>query len=190
MENYFKLHKDSYDETNNLQTQILLQKIKNGRINIQNENIPTTKSFPLYQENKKGDTYYQNEALKTILTLNDPLYKVFFSKENINLIQNTIKYKIWINSDKKYQIKNQSYDNLLIIMRSIYLQYAKHKENCIKEQINELNNLIYDYSIPNILSNIELYLGFKRDVSNAPVFLNRPINVSNQGLKSVKHNLF
>ena len=72
-------------------------------------------------------------------------------------------------------------------MRSIYLQYAKHINTNIKAQIKELNQLIYNYSIPNILSNIELYLGFKKHVSTLPEPMSHPKYLSNQGLKSFKN---
>ena len=165
---------------------ILFNNIKNGRIDIIGNDIPTSSKFPLFQESTKGNHFYQNEALKTILTNTDKLQKVFFSKENFMIIQNNLKQIVYNKSG--HVIKNQSYDNLFIIMRSIYLQYSKHINTNIKPQIKELNQLVYNYAIPNILSNIEQYLGFKKSISTLPVPMSHPRYLSNQGLKSLKIN--
>ena len=173
-----------FDRSND---KVLLNNIKNGRVDISGNDIQTTSSFPLYEQSNKGDMIYKNEALKSILTVTDKLSQVYFSSENINLIQQNIKKNIYDKSG--HMIQNQSYDNLKIIMRSIYLQYAKHINSNIKAQIKELNKLVYNYCIPNILSNIQLYIGFKKQVSELPQQMARPKYLSNAGLKSIQNTV-
>jgi len=74
-------------------------------------------------------------------------------------------------------------------MRSIFLQYGKHSNTNIIKQIKELNQLMCNYCIPNILSNIELYIGYKHRVSYLPKPLPHPINLSSTGMKSIKNKL-
>lgn len=181
--NLFK-RSNTYQNVNN---NILINNIRNGRVDILGNNIPTSSNFPVFQQSNKGNVFYQNEALKTILTSTDKLQQVFFSRENVKIIQNNLRQIVYKKSG--HVIQNQSYDNLFIIMRSIYLQYSKHINTNIKAQIKELNQLVYNYSIPNILSNIEQYIGYKKEMSTLPVPLQHPKYLSNQGLKSMKINI-
>ena len=176
---------DTYQKINN--DNVLINNIRNGRVDISGNNVPTTSNFPIFQQSNKGNVFYQNEALKTILTSTDKLQQIFFSEQNVKIVQNNIRKIVYKKSG--HVIQNQSYDNLYIIMRSIYLQYSKHINTNINPQIKELNQLVYNYSIPNILSNIEQYLGYKKQISTLPVPLQHPKYLSNQGLKSMKLNI-
>lgn len=160
---------------------LLLNKIKNGRVNIMGDSIETSE-FPLYEQNNNGNLFYKNEALKSIQT-NTELSNLFFSSENIKNLQITIRYRVWIRSKKKYLIGDQSENELKLIMRSIFLQNGKFNNNNIINQIKELNELVCNYSVSNITSNIEMYLAYKNTVSYLPKPLLLPKNVSIKGTK-------
>ena len=104
-----------------------------------------------------------------------------------NTLQKIIRYEVWLQSGKRHIIGRQSDDQLKIIMRSIFLQYGKHRNNDLIEQVKDLNQFVCNYSIPNILSNLELYIGYKNDVSNLPEPIPLPVNMSNAGLKSINN---
>jgi hypothetical protein len=157
----------------------LLNNIKNGRINIMGNPIS---SDPLFLENNKGNTLYKQEALKSILSPS-PLHNLFFSKTNIDHLQHIIRKEVWLQSNKKHLIARQSDNELKIIMRSIYLQNGKHLNYKCIDQIKKLNSIVLNYSIKNILVNIEQYIGYKKHVSNLPVPLSNPKNMSISGLK-------
>lgn len=88
--------------------------------------------------------------------------QIFLSQKNINLIQ--IKIINIVNNEYKYKISKQSKNELIIIMRSVYLNNAtnnyKNKTE-FKTELNRLNNLVVGYCVKNIVNNIrshELYL--------------------------------
>ena len=88
--------------------------------------------------------------------------QIFLSQKNINLIQ--IKIINIVNNEYKYKISKQSKNELIIIMRSVYLNNAinnyKNKTE-FKTELNHLNNLVISYCVKNIVNNIrshELYL--------------------------------
>jgi hypothetical protein len=118
------------------------------------------------------------------------LNNAFFSKENITIIQNCIRHSVWLKSNKKFVIAPQSETEIEIIMRSIYLQYSKNLPNNIKEQIEDLNNLVVEQCVPNIMSNIKQYLNYKQDLITGPQFMEHPKNVSSAGSKTLINNLF
>ena len=74
-------------------------------------------------------------------------------------------------------------------MRSIFLQYSRNNVTKIKEQIQRLNEIVVEEVTPKILINIQQYLIYLRDRSkpyNGKGPIERPINVSNAGLKSLR----
>lgn len=161
--------------------------VLNGRVDIMN--IKPENQWPLFQQNNTGAKNYKEEALRGIQTKSQ-LSQVFFSKNNIDLIQNQLRYNVWLQSNKQHIIGKQSETELEIVMRSIYLQYSKNLPYNIKEQIEELNRMILDYCIPNILSEIEQYLAYKVNVSNLPQPMARPKSLSSAGEKTLVLNNF
>lgn len=155
----------------------------NGRINIMNNKNKS--QWPLFQQDSNGTKIYKEEALKGI-QLDSPLSHIFFSKQNIDLLQNQLRYNVWLRSNKKHVIGRQSDTELEIIMRSIYLQYSKNLEYNIKDQIKELNQVILDYCISNILSEVEQYISYKDNVSKLPNPMERPSSLSNAGTKTLE----
>ena len=73
----------------------------------------------------------------------------YFSKENIDFLQNTMISEIY-KLTKGTRISKQSDIELKIIMKSIYLQYGRNMDTNIEEQVQELNKRVLDYSIDNI----------------------------------------
>jgi hypothetical protein len=71
-----------------------------------------------------------------------PLSKTFFSKENIQIIQNGIRAGVYEKSNGQYTIGNQDCDALKIIMRSVFLQNAANQPMNIASQVEELNKIV------------------------------------------------
>ena len=161
--------------------------VLNGRVNILDEK--PQEQWPLFQQNNTGSINYKEEALRGIQS-KSLLSQAFFSKNNIDLLQNQIRYNVWLQSNKQHIIGRQSETELEIIMRSIYLQYSKNLPYNIKEQIKELNSMILDYCIPNILSEVEQYLSYKVNVSTLPTPIAIPKSLSSAGTKTLILNNF
>ena len=110
------------------------------------------------------------------------LNQTFFSPANVQIIQNLIRKLVF---DKSQQIIDpQSTDELLIVMRSMYLTYGRNEESNIKGQIEELNKRVADWSVPKIVSEISMYLTYRKDASTMPVPMSHPVNISSAGTKS------
>ena len=114
----------------------------------------------------------------------NPLNQTFFSPENVQIVQNLIRKRVYDESNGKYIIDPQSTDELLIVMRSMYLTYGKNQPTRIREQIEDLNRLVADWSVPKIISEISMYETYRRDASTMPVPLSHPVNISNAGTRS------
>jgi hypothetical protein len=111
---------------------------------------------------------------------------IFFSDNNVNLLQVGIRNKILNLSNGKYNIGKQSDIDLKIIMRSIYFQYGKNTSNNIKTQVLDLNTRVIDWCVPEILSNIKQSDKYIMDISTLPVPLDRPNITTQKGLRTLE----
>ncbi len=104
-----------------------------------------------------------------------PLSKAYFSKENIQIIQNGIRSGVYKKSNKQYTVSAQDCDTLKIIMRSVFLQHAANQPNNISGQIEQLNQIVLDYCIHHVYSEAQSYMKYLYDVSTLAVPMSTPI---------------
>lgn len=148
----------------------------NGRVNI--IDIPQKALFEMQEKIAvKNKTSEYREALQGIWE-DSMLSKVYFSKENIQIVQNGLRAGVHKMSNEKYIIAPQNIDTLKIIMRSIFIQHTEHNENDITGQIVKLNNLVLDYAVLNVYNEIDGYVKYCRDQSTlvVPLELPKPID--------------
>ena len=107
------------------------------------------------------------------------LSKAFFSKQNIQIIQNGIRYGVYNKSKNQYLVGEQDCDSLKIIMRSIFLQYSANKVGNISNQVRELNQMILNYCIAQVYSEAQGYMKYLYDVSTLAVPIIHPIMANN-----------
>jgi hypothetical protein len=158
----------------------------NGRVNILNPNTQYQFSLFKHTEGNNGSTSY-NDALVGNWN-NTILSNAFFSSKNMSIIQNGIRAGVFKMSNGRYSVGPQDETNLQIIMRSTFLQNARNNPNNITEQINELNNLVLKYCVPNVFNEATAYIKYKNDVSTLAVPISRPAFVSVKGNKQLELN--
>lgn len=138
-----------------------------------------TEWFQLF-DNNQPNTEFTRKALFGIQDCSQ-LSKIYFSKANVKLVQDMLRYNVWLKSDKKYVIGEQSTVELEIVMRSVYLQHARNLPYKIKEQVRELNNIAIHQMTPRVISEVEQYLGYLWQVEQLPVPIEWPKNMSSAG---------
>ena len=143
----------------------------NGRIYIPTLN--TQDQFKMYDKIPQKETSFR-EALTGNWQETDLSCK-FFSLENIQILNNAIINGVKQQSKGEYTIGTQDQDELKIIMRAIYLENAKNLLTNIPQQVNALNQLVLQYSIPQILSSLKSYAKYMHDITNMYTLMDRPI---------------
>jgi hypothetical protein len=147
--------------------------INTGRIDIMGKtNLDV---FTLYDQIPISETSSDFREALTGTTTSTMLSVAFFSKENIKIVQNSIKAGVYKLSKGQFSIGDQNEDTLKIIMRSIYLQNSKHSSNVTK-QIVELNKLVRDYAVPQVFGEADGYMKYKRDISTLAKPMERPLS--------------
>ena len=103
------------------------------------------------------------------------LSKAYFSKENIQIVQNGIRSGVYEKSNGQYLVAPQDCDTLKIIMRSVYLQHAANQSTNIPGQIEQLNQIVLDYCIYHVFSEAQSYMKYLHDVSTLAVPISTPV---------------
>ena len=142
-----------------------------------------------FQLNPSGQTVGFNEALKGTISKN-PLSDLFFSVQNIEALQQGIRYLVYTQSCNKHVIDRQSEADLRIVMRSVYLQNAKHQPDNVVEQVRELNTFVLRWCVPKIINEVDSYLQYRNEISKNPVPIERSQNDNVYGTKSLELKQF
>ena len=133
--------------------------------------------YNLFKEQENNNA---NNSVKHMLC-EHPVSNMFFSKDNMQILQNGIRYSIYTQTNEI--IDNQSDIELNLIMRSIYLQYSKNIPYNVVEQVKELNSRVLDYVVPRIYIEIKQYINYTNDISKLPIPLERSKYDSMAGTK-------
>ena len=144
----------------------------NGRVNILGPNV-TTKFSMMDKIPVNSNTNYLNSLTGNLER--SKLSDLFFSKQNIQNIQNLLIKGVYKKSNSQIMIDKQPEDNIVMVMRSMYLQYSKNLDNKLNEQVNELNNYVLNFCIPKVYSEAIAYLKYKQDASTMHMPMSAPI---------------
>lgn len=148
----------------------------NGRVNLMEEPDPAIQ-FQLAEKIaiKNKATEYRGAIAGE--WEDNMLSQVFFSAGNIQILQNAIRAGVYKMSKQQFTVLPQNPDTLKIIMRSIYMQYAQHFPNGITDQVVKLNNLVLEYSVPNVYNEAVGYIKYREDISTLTVPFDLPTKI-------------
>jgi hypothetical protein len=144
----------------------------NGRVNIKTPN--TTDLFKMYDKIPAHQCSTFRNPTEGIWT-DSILSNVFFSRDNIQLLQNGIRSGVYKKSNGQYVIGEQDCDSLKIIMRSVFLTYSVNQPNNIREQVEALNQLVLNFCIQQVYGEAQGYMKYINDVSTLAVPIAHPV---------------
>ena len=143
--------------------------------------------YQYYQDqfDREGRDYYSHTALRGVQS-DSLLNQAYFSTKNIDLVQHAIQRRVYEMSEGKYFIGKQDENELVVIMRSVFLQACRNLPYGIKDQIAKLNELVVVEASTKILSGVEQYIGYIKDASQNYEPIDRPISMSSSGTKLLR----
>jgi hypothetical protein len=148
----------------------------NGRVDLVKIVEDPDAKFKMHEKMKvqnRADCYF--ESLNGSWEWN-LLAQVYFSQENMQILQNGIRAGVYKMSGGKINVPQQNVDALKIIMRSIYLQYAEHYPKDITKQVEMLNDLVLEYAVRTVHNEAVGYFKYVQDQSTLVVPLDLPLN--------------
>ena len=127
----------------------------------------SVKPYELYKDSSKmQDT---NVSIISNIVVPNALSRTFFSNDNVERIQLQIIDNVFNQSQQK--ISKQSYQEIQIIMKSMYLQYGRNLPTDIEGQVYTLNKYVVDECVRIILPNVSQYSKYLVDIASPlPVF--------------------
>jgi hypothetical protein len=138
----------------------------NGRIDLISP-LPVME-LPQYKRPAMDNSSFAAEAILGQKQRNN-LSDIFFSTTNIDALQEGIRYRVYVETKGVHVIGRQSDTELKVVMRSMYLQHAKHNNRPVVEQVRVLNKHVLDWVVPEVVSNLQQYIVYKRDASTLPM---------------------
>ena len=161
---------------------------QNGRVNLNagpnagGSSVPDSAGFTFP---KQTEVNFASDMLRGNWD-HTALSDAFFTRKNVDIIQTAIQKDVYrISGPKKWAIGPQDVDEIKMIMRAMYLQYAKNNSFNIEGQLEELNQLVIKWSVPRIMSEIEQYNYYLNDISHLPIPIQQPMSMSSAGTKSL-----
>lgn len=137
------------------------------------------------------DDTFAREALRGEIE-SDAVSDLFFSRVNIDALQDGIRYRVHVQSGaRRLVIDRQSDIDLLLVMKGIYLEHARHVRDggCVRH-VRRLNEKVLDYAVPRVLAEVDMYLKYRHDVSTIAVPMDRPANMSLKGDRQLERRRF
>jgi hypothetical protein len=169
---------DIYQSLNNMDPTLRAQQYGfNGRIFLSPDE--SVKPYDLFKDsNKEQET---NTSIISNIVVPNALSRTFFSNDNTERLQLQIIDSVFRASQKK--IGKQSYQELQIIMKSMYLQYGRNLPYDIEGQIQTLNKYVIDECVRIIVPNVLQYNKYLEDITSPIPVMPRSQNVSSKGYK-------
>jgi len=169
---------DSFQSVDNMDPMLRAQQYGfNGRIFIS----PDEASRPYDLFKNSNQPQQTDTSIISNIVVPNALSRTFFSNDNIERLQLMIIDAVYRNSQKK--ISKQSYQELQIIMKSMYLQYGRNLSYDIENQVNTLNKYVVDECVRIIVPNVLQYNKYMDDITSPIPIMPLSQNVSNKGYK-------
>jgi hypothetical protein len=110
------------------------------------------------------------------------LNEMFFSDGNVDLLQQTIQSTVrqMVGGD----IDRQSDPELMMVMRSYYLQYAQNNPDDANEELRCLNDRVVNFCANRIAVEVEAYRYYRKDILDFPEPIARPLLTNVYGTRT------
>lgn len=92
--------------------------------------------------------------------------RLFFSTNNVDILQGGLRTGVHHMSDGKFSIPNQDERQLMNVMNSMFSRYAHYDTNILRsveDRVTELNTRVLDYLVPFLYNEAIAYHKYLRD---------------------------
>ena len=148
--------------------------------------LPPSSTYALFAEDEHSHPLEDRETVshKTLHFKPSPLSTTFFGTRNVDVIQLAIHDRV--HAATNHRISRQSDEQLLILMRYIYVEYASNAavNTDIGKEIAHLNTLVVQHAVPDIIANLAQYMTYLQNASRLPSPIPRGEQTSMRGTKT------
>jgi len=123
----------------------------------------------------------EGQLLTSIKQCPTPLNTLFFSKFNISALQRGVRQSIKNKFNQSIDYQNE--DDLISIMRAIFVYNSAMPYSDVNSQVKDLNQRVINLASEQIATNLAQYYGYIRDINSPHIPMAIPINTSTYGNK-------
>jgi len=162
--------------------------------NLNDPEVRSTQAFRMFNMHAEdprlpyGSTFQQQATIR--VHTQTPLNQAFFSEQNIQRLQDEIRYGVYTASHGEYVIEPQNPDDLKTIMRSYYLQYSMNDPDKVGQELEALNRRVIAFAVDRVMVEIKQYVKYRKDILQYPDPISRPVNANITGSKSAEFKSF
>lgn len=129
--------------------------------------------LPHSEENRK--TFDLSRFMMQGQIENTRISQLFFSKDNIEKLQNGIQDGVLRKSNNRFRVSKQNETNLVLVMQHIYFEEVHYVETDTSRQLFVLNQKVLEYCIENVYKNYINYAKYYRDSHTLQMPMDRPL---------------
>ena len=122
-----------------------------------------------------------NNILTTMKQAETPLNTTFFCRENFGLIQRAIRQVV--KDQSGVSIDYQKPEDVLAIMRYVYINNAGNQYLNIEPQVKQMNGVVIHTAVQQINTNLSQFYGYANDLTKPIIPPDIPMNTSLYGDK-------
>jgi hypothetical protein len=113
--------------------------------------------------------------------------RLFMSPANVEALQGAIRYRVWVETRGVHVISPQSETELSVIMQAVLLQSGRNNDSeDVLCQVRELNAQVIAFCVPRIVSELNGYVRYRRDLSSMPQLMERGQLATSKGTRALE----
>lgn len=116
--------------------------------------------------------------------VNTPLNTVFFSQSNLDNLQQQLQDRVLDLSKGEFKIGRQSDADLMLIMRSYYLQFGDNNPDEVARELAQLNERVVAFASNRIMVELVAYERYRKDILDFPEPLDLPKDMHIKGTRT------
>lgn len=141
--------------------------------------------YTTFDEAAPGGSYGDWGRKAVFTTCSNQVASMLFSERNLERVNGML--RTIIKKKYGYTIGRQSFDELAIVLRSMYEMHGNPGASDPAAEVQKLNARAMEFLIPHVKANIESYFAYIRDSTRPYRLLDRPTNTSLRG-QNVMYN--
>jgi hypothetical protein len=169
-----------------------INKNNSGVMAFNGQDDPSYEKYDNKFRNKSQKVYKNhNTALKVISYCDKDrgdsgISQIYFSPENMKRIQKMIRKEIYLRTKGKFILDEDQDDaDLMVAMRAVYMEYCRFLPYQIIRQVKDLNRKTIEYVVPDMITELKKHYGYIQEINSPLKPIDRPVNVSNAGRKTL-----
>lgn len=162
---------------------VLLEKVMMQQV--LQTSYPRVSLYSGSQVGRNGSDPFVDAAHKTLSLAPTRYSTLFFSKLNMDTIQQALRNRI--QAKLGVVIDRQSYDDLSVIMRAVFVNWQRQpaSDDLVPCSVAQLNSVVMKIILPQVASGVTSYMRYLKDASQLPAPMPHPVATSVAGTKNL-----